>query len=335
MSKKNPEKSASVKSYKPITAQQLPKFAGIKTYMRLPHCRTTQGIDFAVVGVPWDGSTSYRTGQRLAPDAIRRVSVTLRPYNPALDVAIFEYCSGVDYGDVSVVPGYIEETYARIETELFPLAEAGVIPLMMGGEHSITLPELRAITRIHGAVALVHFDAHTDTNDQYFGKPYYHGSPFRRAVEEKIILPEHSIQVGMRGSVYSKNAYHDSISLGFKVATLADIRKMGMETLIERIRHRVGRAKVFVTFDIDVVDPAFAPGTGTPEVGGFTSWEAIDLIRGLKGLNFVGFDIVEVLPDYDAADVTAILAANILYEFLSLIAINKKNSKLKSHELKK
>ncbi len=325
--KKNPETSASVKSYKPITAQQLPKFAGIKTYMRLPHCRTIQGIDFAVVGVPWDGATSYRTGQRMAPDAIRRVSVTLRPYNLALDVGIFEQCSGVDYGDVAVVPGYIEETYARIETELIPLVEAGVIPVMMGGDHSITLPELRAIAKIHGPVALVHFDSHTDTNDQYFGKPYYHGSPFRRAVEENILLPENSIQVGMRGSVYSKDAYHDSMSLGFQVVTMADIRQMGLETLIESIRSRVGRAKVFITFDIDVVDPAFAPGTGTPEVGGFTSAEAIGLIQGLKGLNFVGFDVVEVLPDYDPADITALMAANIVYEFLSLISLNKKNSK--------
>jgi agmatinase len=295
--------------------------------MRLPHCRTTQGIDFAVVGVPWDGATSNRTGQRMAPDAIRRVSVTLRPYNLALDVGIFEQCSGVDYGDLSVVPGYIEETYARIESELSPLVEAGVIPVMMGGDHSITLPELRAMAKIHGPVALVHFDSHTDTNDQYFGKPYYHGSPFRRAVEENILLPANSIQVGMRGSVYSKDAYHDSMSLGFKVATMADIRQMGLETLIESIRCRVGRAKVSVTFDIDVVDPAFAPGTGTPEVGGFTSAEAIDLIHGLKGLNFVGFDMVEVLPDYDTADITALMAANIIYEFLSLISLNKKNSK--------
>jgi len=234
----------------------------------------------------------------------------------------------VDYGDVAVVPGYIEETYARIESELFPLVEAGVIPVMMGGDHSITLPELRAMAKIHGPVALVHFDSHTDTNDQYFGKPYYHGSPFRRAVEENILLPENSIQVGMRGSVYSKDAYHDSMSLGFKVATMADIRQMGLETLIESIRYRVGRAKVFVTFDIDVVDPAFAPGTGTPEVGGFTSAEAIGLIQGLKGLNFVGFDVVEVLPDYDTADITALMAANIIYEFLSLISLNKKNTKL-------
>jgi agmatinase len=310
--------------YKPITPQQQPKFAGIKTFLRLPYLKTIQGLDFAVAGIPWDGATSYRTGQRLGPDAIRKVSVTLRPYNLAQDVGIFEHCSGVDYGDVSVVPGYIEDTYDKIEADLRPLVEAGVIPVVMGGDHSITLPELRVIAKTHGPIALIHFDSHTDTNDQYFGRPYYHGSMFRRAVEENILLPANSIQVGMRGSVYSKDAYDESTSLGFKVVTMSAVREMGLQRLIETIKGRIGQNKVFVTFDIDVVDPAFAPGTGTPEVGGFTSAEAIDLIRGLKGLNFVGFDAVEVLPDYDVAEITALLAANIVYEFLSLIAINKK-----------
>ena len=309
--------------YKPSAPQQQPKFAGIKTYLRLPHHQTVEGIDFAVVGIPWDGGTSYRTGQRLGPDAIRKVSVTLRPYNLAQGVGIFEHCCGVDYGDVSVVPGYIEDTYAKIEAELRPLVEAGVIPVVMGGDHSISLPELRAIAKTHGPVALIHFDSHTDTNDQYFGRPYYHGSMFRRAVEENIVLPANSIQVGMRGSVYSKNAYNESTSLGFKVVTISALREMGLQRLIKIIKDRVGPNKVFVTFDIDVVDPAFAPGTGTPEVGGFSSSEAIDLIRGLKGLDFAGFDVVEVLPDYDVAEITALLAANIIYEFLSLIALNK------------
>ena len=294
--------------------------------MRLPHQQTVTGIDFAVVGIPWDGATSYRTGQRLGPDAIRKVSVTLRPYNLAQDVDIFKYCSGVDYGDLSVVPGYIEDTYGKIETELYPLVEAGVIPVVLGGDHSITLPELRAIAKAHGPVALIHFDSHTDTNDQYFGKPYYHGSPFRRAVEENLLLPAHSIQIGMRGSVYSKDAYDESTSLGFRVVTMSSVREMGLPGLIEAIQERVGPNKVFVTFDIDVVDPAYAPGTGTPEVGGFTSAEVIGLIQGIKGLDFVGFDLVEVLPDYDVAEITALLAANLVYEFLSLIAINRKMS---------
>ncbi len=316
-----------VTKYKPISPQQFPKFAGIKTFMRLPHSQTTRGIDFAVVGIPWDGAASYRTGQRSGPDAVRKVSVTLRPYNPALDVGIFEHCCGVDYGDVSVVPGYIEDTYTKIEAELYPLVETGVIPVAMGGDHSITLPELRAVSKAHGPVALVHFDSHTDTNNQYFGRPYYHGSMFRRAVEENLIVPGHSVQVGMRGSVYSKDAYDESLALGFDVITMADIRRLGTARLAETIRDRVGTSKLFVTFDIDVVDPAFAPGTGTPEVGGLTSAEVIDLIQGLKGLSFVGFDVVEVLPDFDVAEITAILAANIVYEFLSLIALNKRNDR--------
>ena len=310
--------------YKPITPQQQPKFAGIKTFMRLPHTQTIEGIDFVVAGVPWDGATSYRTGQRLGPDAIRKVSVTLRPYNLALDIDIFEHCSGIDYGDLPVVAGYIEDTYAKIEAELGPLVEGGIIPVLMGGDHSITLPELRAVAKTHGPVALIHFDSHTDTNDQYYGKPYYHGSPFRRAVEEKIVLAENSIQIGMRGSVYSKDAYDDSTALGFKVITMSALREMGLRELMETVRKRVGQNKVFITFDIDVVDPAFAPGTGTPEVGGITSAEAVELVRGLRGLNFVGFDVVEVLPDKDPAEITALLAANIVYEFLSLIAVNKK-----------
>jgi agmatinase len=309
--------------YQPVTPQQQPKFAGIKTFMRLPHLQDVAGIDFVIAGIPWDGATSYRTGQRLGPDAIRKVSVTLRPYNLVQDVGIFEHCCGVDYGDLSVVPGYIEDTYSKIETELNPLVEAGVIPVVIGGDHSITLPELRAIAKFHGPVALIHFDSHTDTNDQYFGRPYYHGSMFRRAVEENILLPGNSVQVGMRGSVYSKDAYADSTTLGFKVVTMSAVREMGLQRLIEIIKGRVGRNKIFVSFDIDVVDPAFAPGTGTPEVGGFSSAEAIELIRGIKGLDFVGFDVVEVLPDQDVAEITALLAANIVYEYLSLIALNK------------
>lgn len=310
-------------AFKPITPQQQPKFAGIKSYMRLPHLQTTRGIDFAVVGIPWDGAASYRTGQRSAPDAIRNVSVTLRPYNLAQNVGVFELCSGLDYGDLPVVPGYIEDTYQKIEAGLHPLTEAGVVPVVLGGDHSITLPELRALAKTHGPVALIHFDSHTDTNDQYFGRPYYHGSMFRRAVEEELIVPQQSVQVGMRGSVYSKDAYDDSTSLGFKVVPMSAVRTLGPDRLIEVIKDRIGQNKVFVTFDIDVVDPAFAPGTGTPEIGGFTSAEAVDLIRGLKGLKFVGFDVVEVLPDYDVADITALLAANIIYEFLSLIALSK------------
>ena len=309
-----------MKKYAPVDPKKFPRFAGIKTFMRLPHVRTTEDVDIAIVGVPWDGGASFRTSQRSGPDAIRKASTLLRPYNFELDVRLFDHCSGIDYGDLSVVPGYIEDSYQRIEDEIYPLVEAGVVPIALGGDHSITLPELRAINRKYGPVALVHFDSHTDTYDEYFGRPHNHGTPFSRAAEEDLLDGDHSIQVGMRGSVYSKDDYDRARSYGFELITMAEVRKIGLPGVIERIRARVGEAKTFVTFDIDAVDPAFAPGTGTPEVGGFSSGEAMQLAAGLNGLNIVGFDLVEVLPEYDPGEITALLAANIVYQFISIIA---------------
>jgi agmatinase len=313
-----------MKKYEPVDPKKYPRFTGIKTFMRLPHIRTTESIDFAVVGVPWDGGASFRTGQRSGPDAIRRMSALLRPCNLDLDIRLFDHCSGVDYGDLSVVPGYIEDSYKHIEEELYPLVEAEVIPIMLGGDHSITLPELRAFFKKYGPVSLIQFDSHTDTYDEYFGRPHSHGTPFSRAVEENLLDVDHSLQVGMRGSVYSKTDYDQAKSYGFDLITMAEVRDIGISKVVEKIHERVGNTKVFVTFDIDAVDPAFAPGTGTPEVGGFTSGEAMSLVRGLSGLNIVGFDIVEVLPEYDPSDITALLAANIVYQFISIIAVKNK-----------
>ena len=310
--------------YRPIDPQQYPRFAGVKTFMRLPHVKETEGVDFAVVGVPWDGGASFRTGQRSGPEAIRRVSALLRPFNMGLQVSIFEHCSGIDYGDTSVVPGYIEDTNQRIEDEIYPLIEAGVAPIMLGGDHSITLPELRAVAKKHGPVALLHYDSHTDTYDEYFGRPYNHGTPFRRAVEEGLIDVEHSIQVGMRGSTYSADDYKDSADLGIEVITAARAREIGLAEVMKRVRKKAGRVRAFVSVDIDFVDPAYAPGTGTPEVGGFTSGEAISLMRGLAGINMVAADVVEVLPEYDPTDNTALVASNLAYELISLTALNKK-----------
>ena len=309
-----------MKKYAPVDPKKFPRFAGIKTFMRLPHVRTTEDVDIAIVGIPWDGGASFRTSQRSGPDAIRKASTLLRPYNFELDVRLFDHCSGIDYGDLSVVPGYIEDSYQRIEEEIYPLVDAGVIPIALGGDHSITLPELRAMNKKYGPVALVHFDSHTDTYDEYFGRPHNHGTPFSRAAEEELIDSNHSIQVGMRGSVYSKDDYDRARSYGFELITMAEVREIGLPGVIERIQARVGEAPAFVTFDIDAVDPAFAPGTGTPEVGGFTSGEAMQLAAGLTGLNIVGFDLVEVLPEYDAGEITALLAANIVYQFISIIA---------------
>ncbi len=310
--------------YRPVDPRESPRFAGIKTFMRLPHVTTTEGVDVAIVGVPFDTGASYRVGARFGPEAIRSVSALLRHHNEVLDVSIFDHCSVVDYGDLPVNPGYIEDSYKMIEEGLLPILDGGVTPIMLGGDHSVTLPELRAMAKTHGPVALIHFDSHTDTGDKRFGRKYTHGTPFRRAVEEGLILVDHSIQVGMRGSIYSRDRLDDARNMGFDLVTTVEAQEQGIGDLIQRIRDRTGAAKAFVTFDIDFVDPAYAPGTGTPEVGGFTSSEALRVVRGMKGLDLVGFDLVEVLPQYDPSRITALLAANIVYEFISLIALRKK-----------
>ncbi len=304
--------------------RESPRFAGIKTFMRLPHVKTTEGVDVAIVGVPFDTGASYRVGARFGPEAIRSVSALLRHHNEVLDVSIFDHCSVVDYGDLPVNPGYIEDSYKMIEGGLLPILDGGVTPIMLGGDHSVTLPELRAMAKTHGPVALIHFDSHTDTGDKRFGRRYTHGTPFRRAVEEELILVDHSIQAGMRGSVYSRDSLDDARKMGFDLVTSVEAQERGIDELIRRIRDRAGDAKAFVSFDIDFVDPAYAPGTGTPEVGGFTSREALRVVRGLRDLDLVGFDLVEVLPQYDPSQITALLAANIVYEFISLIALRKK-----------
>ena len=310
--------------YKPVDPIKSPRFSGIQTFMRLPFVKKLEGVDFAVIGVPSDAGASFRTGQREGPAAIRKISALLRHHNPILNISPYEFLSGIDYGDLPVVPGYIEEGYKRIEESLLPVLEAGIIPILLGGDHAISLPELRAITKIHGPVSLIHFDSHSDTVDEYFGKPYNHGTPFKRAIEENLLLADNSIQIGLRGSIYSPEHLEIPKSLGFDVVTTEEIREIGLDSLIERIKKRVGESKVFLTFDIDFVDPAYAPGTGTPEIGGFTSGETLKLIRGLVDLNFIGFDVVEVLPVYDPSEITALLAANIVYEFISIIAIMKK-----------
>jgi agmatinase len=313
-----------MKKYRPVDPRESPRFAGIKTFMRLPHVTTTEGVDIAIVGVPFDTGASYRVGARFGPEAIRSVSALLRHHNEVLDVSIFDHCSVVDYGDLPVNPGYIEDSYKMIEKGLLPILEGGVTPIMLGGDHSVTLPELRALAKRHGPVALIHFDSHSDTGDKRFGRRFTHGTPFRRAIEEELILVDHSIQVGMRGSIYSRDSLNDARKLGFDLVTTVEAQEQGIGDLIKRIRDRAGAAKAFVSFDIDFVDPAYAPGTGTPEVGGFTSSEALRVVRGLKGLDLVGFDLVEVLPQHDPSQITALLAANIVYEFISLIALRKK-----------
>lgn len=310
----------------PASALNSPIFCNIGTFMRLPQMQTTEGLDFAIVGIPFD-TAIFRSGSRFGPSAIRNISAMIKPNNVISEVNVLENLNGADYGDISIVPGYIEPTFEKIEEELQSIVDAGVIPISLGGDHSITLAELRAIAKKYGPVALVHFDSHADINDEVFGQKHNHGTPFRRAIEEGLIDPSHSIQIGIRGSLYDPNEFKKAKELGLKLIPAHKVRDLGFKEVGKQIRERVGDKLAFFTFDIDFVDPAYAPGTGTPEVGGFTSYETLSLIRETKDINFVGFDIVEVLPTYDVAENTAYMAANIGFEFISMLALKKKNAK--------
>ncbi|MDQ3862769.1 MAG: agmatinase [Actinomycetota bacterium] len=310
--------------YEPADSFETPRFSDVRTFMRLPNTRDLANADAAIVGAPFDTGATFRAGARFGPEGIRSASHLLRRYNPSLDVAIFDHLSVIDYGDVPVVPGYIEESYRRIEEGLEPIHRAGVPPIVLGGDHSIALPELRAAAAVHGPLALVQFDSHPDTWDAYFGEKHTHGTPFRRAVEEGLLDTSRSIQVGMRGSIYDRDDWDDSREMGFDLVPTDEVRKLGIPRMIDRIRGRTRDAKVYVSFDVDFVDPAYAPGTGTPEIGGFTSREAQEFVRALAGLKIVGCDVVEVYPAYDQAQITALLAANVAHEFLSLLALSKK-----------
>src|SRR5215211_2551291 len=310
--------------YVPADSFKTPRFSGVRTFMRLPNVQDLENADVAILGAPFDTATTFRVGARFGPEGIRSVSHLLRPYNPSQDISIFDYLSVLDYGAVPVVPGYIEESYGRIAEGLEPIHRAGVVPIVLGGDHSIALPELRAAAAVHGPLALVQLDSHPVTWDTYFGQKHTHGTPFRRAVEEGLLEPSRSIQVGMRGSIYDMNYWDDAREMGFDLIPTDEVRERGIPNIIDRIRERTGDAKVYVSFDVDFVDPAYAPGTGTPEIGGFTSREAQEFVRGLAGTDIVGCDVVEVYPAYDQAQITALLAANVAHEFLSLLAFSKK-----------
>ena len=309
--------------YVPEDSQKSPRFTGPPTFARLPYVRTLDDVDLAVVGVPFDTGVTYRVGGRFGPNAVRAASVMLRPYNPNLEVAPFEILSCVDYGDVAIVPGYTERSYANIEAAVAPIVEAGVVPLLIGGDHACTLPHLRA-TRSRGPVAVIDFDSHTDAWDSYFGEKYNHGTWMRRAIEEGLVDVDHSIEVGLRGPLYGAEDWTSLRSeLGLEYMTTEEVLRAGPEVTAAAVRARVGDRPAFISFDIDVVDPAFAPGTGAPEPGGLSAHDALAIVRGLRGIDFVGFDVVEVIPAYDPADLTSFLAANLAYEMLSLVALRR------------
>ena len=308
----------------PASALSSPRFCNMGTFMRMQKVDSAEGLDFAIAGAPFDTASSFRSGSRFGPNAIRNISAMMKPNNVIMQVNIMDGLKGGDIGDFNVTPGYIHPTYQAIEEGVANILKENACPIVLGGDHSITLAELRAVAKKYGPVALVHFDSHSDLCDEVFGQKYNHGTPFRRALEENLIDASHSIQGGMRGSLYDPDEHKMAAELGMKLIPAHKVREMGLETLIKTILERVGDKPCFLTFDIDFVDPAYAPGTGTPEVGGFTSLEALDLVRKIKDLNFVGFDLVEVLPAYDHGEITAYLAANIVFEYLSILAVKKK-----------
>lgn len=308
--------------YKPVDSLQSPRFSGVRTFMRLPHGQNLEDADVAVFGVPFDTGVSLRPGSRFGPAAIRDESIILKPYCPLTDVNIVENISVLDYGDVDTIPGYIDESFEMIEGKMAEICNSGVIPICMGGDHSISLPLLRGLTKALGEpVALLHFDAHSDTIPGYFGKKYNHGTPFYWAIEEGLIKPENSIQVGIRGPLYSKDALDYPKDKGVQIITGPELHDMGVDEAVQAIRKRISGQPVYVTFDVDFLDAAYAPGTGTPEVGGFTTHQALQLmVRSCLGMDLKGMDLVEVMPAQDNAGITALAGASLIHTFLALVA---------------
>ena len=300
-----------------IDGTKVPRFAGPVTFARLPDIDEVSDVDIAIVGIPFDAGVSYRPGARFGPSHVRESSRLLRPYNPALDVSPFEKHQVVDAGDMAVNPFDIGEAIIEIEGASRALRERARRVISIGGDHTVALPLLRAVASAHGPISVVHFDAHLDTWDTYFGAAYTHGTPFRRASEEGLIDRDGSIHVGVRGPLYSSSDLSEDADLGFQILSCVEIDNIGVSGAIERIAQRAEDRPVYVSVDIDVLDPAHAPGTGTPEAGGLSSRELLAMIRSFATLNLVGADVVEVAPVYDHAEITGIAASHVIYELLS------------------
>ena len=299
----------------------IPRYGGPATFARLPRIDEVERADVAIVGVPFDTGVSYRPGARFGPMHVRAASRLLRPYHPALDVHPFGDQQVVDAGDLAVNPFDIDEAIRSIEAGARELTAHGATLMTIGGDHTIALPLLREVAARHGPVAVLHFDAHLDTWDTYFGAPYTHGTPFRRASEEGLIDRTASCHVGIRGPLYSRDDLPMDAKLGFLPIHADEFETSSVAEVVARVRDRLGDAPVYVSVDIDVLDPAHAPGTGTPEAGGLTSRELLGVLRGLAGLEVVGADLVEVAPAYDHAELTGIAAAHVAYDLLALLAL--------------
>ncbi|NUO97113.1 MAG: agmatinase [Nonomuraea sp.] len=304
----------------PVDSSRVPRFAGPATFARLPRLDEVGHADVAVVGVPFDSGVSYRPGARFGPSAVREASRLLRPYHPGLDISPFAVQQVADGGDVACNPFAIDEAVETIEEAASVLSAEGTRLVTIGGDHTIALPLLRAAARRHGPVALLHFDAHLDTWDTYFGAEYTHGTPFRRAAEEGLLDTEAVSHVGTRGPLYGKRDLDEDRRLGFGIVTSADVMRRGVDEVVDALRQRIGDRPLYVSVDIDVLDPAHAPGTGTPEAGGLTSRELLEILRGLAGAGLIGADVVEVAPAYDHAEITAVAASHVAYDLVTLMA---------------
>ncbi len=304
----------------------LPGFAGIRTFMRFPHPREEDDlgqVDLAVVGLPFDNGVSHRPGARFGPSAIREVSGFLRTYNPSWDIAPMEHLTGIDLGDSPVVPGNTGKSLLWMEETVERVVDAGIIPLCLGGDHTVSLPVLRAVAAVHGPVGIVHLDSHPDTWDGIYGEKYNHATPFRRAADESLILPEHSIQMGIRGSVGGAEDLITAEQMGFTTLPAERLLQMRPQEVGEEISRVTAGRPFYMSFDVDFLDPAFAPGTGTPEVGGPTSAQCLSYLRSIDFSNLVGLDVVEVLPAHDSSQITALAAANVIYEVICGLAVSR------------
>jgi guanidinopropionase len=315
----------------PISGMAVPRFGEVATFMRLPIERNPKKLDIALVGVPWDGGTTNRPGARHGPREIRNMSTLMRRVHHVSKVAPYELCRVGDHGDTPVNPINLIDSLRRIEQFFTAVHAGGAFPLSAGGDHLITLPILRAIAREH-PVGIVHFDAHSDTSDSYFGgEKYTHGTPFRRAIEEGLIDPKRMIQIGIRGSMYSADEKDWAESVGIRIVHIEEYFRLGPEAVIAMARDIVGDGPTYVSFDVDGLDPVYAPGTGTPEIGGFSTADAQQMIRGLAGLDLVGGDVVEVAPPFDPSGNTALVGATMMFEILCVLApaVHRRKNRLR------
>lgn len=310
-------------SFTPIDSNTTPRYAGIATFMRLPYVTLADAasVDIGLIGVPWDGGTTNRAGARHGPRQMRDLSSLMRRFHPTFGIDPYALANCADLGDTPVNPIVIEDTLERVERFYRQVVEQGIVPLSAGGDHLVSLPILRALAARHGPLGMVHFDAHTDTFDRYFGGcKYTHGTPFRRAVEEGLLDPTRIVQIGIRGGLYSENDDAWGLEQGIRVIRIEEYFDLGVEAVIQEIRRVVGTEKTYVSFDVDCLDPVYAPGTGTPEVGGISTHDAQRLLRSLRGLDLVGGDVVEVAPPFDPSGNTALVGVTLMWEILCMLA---------------